>query len=39
VNVDGLGDSPSDEHFGDDPDRLAAAARYLQQGSPDDETP
>ena len=26
-------------HFGDDPDRLQAAARYLQQGLPEDETP
>ena len=26
-------------HFGDDPDRLQAAARYLQQGSPEDDTP
>ena len=26
-------------HFGDDPDRLQAAARYLQQGSPEDGTP
>ena len=26
-------------HFGDDPDRLQAAARYLQQGSPEDERP
>jgi Recombination endonuclease VII len=26
-------------HFGDDPDRLQAAARYLQQGSPENELP
>ena len=26
-------------HFGDDPDRLQAAARYLQQGAPEDGTP
>ena len=26
-------------HFGDAPDRLQAAARYLQQGTPEDELP
>jgi hypothetical protein len=26
-------------HFGDDPDRLQAAARYLQQGPPENERP